>query len=374
MVAISARRQGQDARIFQRLLALLGSLLAAQGARALDLPTDQAELLYHSYNGGGVVANGPALLVRKRLADTVSLSASYYVDAVSNASIDVVTSASPYREKRNEVTLGADYVYRDALISLSTSSSKEPDYTANRVGLDISQESFGGMTTVSMGFTAGADTVLKHNAPEFHDSASHWQYRVGVSQILSKQWIASVNFEALADAGFLGSPYRVARVFGSAVPERDPRTRSARAVRLGTVGDLGSDDAVHADYRFYWDTWGLKANSVELGYSRYFGDKKWLADSFVRYYQQQHALFYSDNAQAQTRYVSRNRQLSSFTSPSLGATLSYQWRKLAGSYDTHLIGSYQYVHFNHSDFTDIRTGSLYRYSANLLQLNLNATF
>ena len=374
MVATRARSDNRYASLFKRLLALLGGVLAANGARAVDLPADQAEVLYHSYDGGGVVASGPALLVRKRLADTVSLSASYYVDAVSNASIDVVTTASPYREKRNEVTLGADYVYRDSLISLTTSSSREPDYSANRVGLDISQETFGGMTTVSMGFTAGADTVRKHNAPEFHDSANHWQYRVGVSQILSKQWIASVNVEALADAGFLGSPYRVARVFGSAVAENDPRTRSARAIRFGTVGDLGSDDAVHADYRYYWDTWGIKANTVELGYSRYFGGKRWLADSFVRYYQQQHALFYSDNAQAQTSYVSRNRQLGSFTSPSLGATLSYSLRKVPGSYDAQLIGSYQYVHFSYSDFTDIRTGSLYSYSANVLQLNLSATF
>ncbi len=374
MVATRNRNEGKFGRIVQRLLALLGGVLAAHGARAVDLPQDQAEVLYHSYNGGGVVANGPALLVRKRVADSVSLSASYYVDAVSNASIDVVTTASPYREKRNEYTLGADYVYRDSLISLSTSSSQEPDYTANRVGLDISQETFGGMTTVSMGFTSGVDSVRKHNAPEFSDSARHWQYRVGVSQILSKQWVASANFEALSDAGFLGSPYRVARVFGSAVAERDPRTRSARAARFGIVGDLGSDDAMHADYRYYWDTWGIKAHTVELGYSRYFGDKKWLADGFLRYYKQQRALFYSDNEQAQTSYVSRNRQLGSFTSPSLGSTITYGLRKLPGRYDAQLSGSYQYVHFNYSDFTDIRTGKLYAYNASVLQLYLTATF
>src|ERR1035437_1491476 len=128
-VAVAATRErsgGKYARVMQRLLALLGGVMAAHAARAVALPEDQAEVLYHSYNGGGVVANGPALLVRKRLADTVSLSASYYVDAVSNASIDVVTSASPYRETRNEYTLGADYVYRDSQISLTTSSSQEP--------------------------------------------------------------------------------------------------------------------------------------------------------------------------------------------------------------------------------------------------------
>ena len=195
-----------------------------------------------------------------------------------------------------------------------------------------------------------------------------------MSQILSKQWLASANFEALEDAGFLSSPYRVARVFGAAVPENDPSTRSGRAVNFHVVGDLGSDDAAHADYRYYWDTWGIKADTFELGYSRYFGDKKWLVDGFLRYYTQQHALFYSNNALTQMTYVSRNRQLGSFTSPTVGATATYTLRKETGRYEAKLSGSYQYVHFNYSDFTDIRTGSLYSYSANVLQLYLTATF
>jgi len=47
--------------LLRRLSALLGSLLAVGGARALDLPADSAEAMFHSYNGGGVSANGPAL-------------------------------------------------------------------------------------------------------------------------------------------------------------------------------------------------------------------------------------------------------------------------------------------------------------------------
>jgi hypothetical protein len=341
------------------LAALLGSVLAAGGVRAVDLPQDSAEALYHSYSGGGVTANGPALLVRKRLADRFSLSASYYVDSVSNASIDVVTTASPYREQRTEYDFGANYVYRDSQISLSTSSSREPDYTANRIGLDITQETFGGMTSVSLGFTRGADEVGKHGAPEFSDIATHWQYRLGVTQILSPRWVMSANGEVLADDGFLGSPYRVARVFGASVPERNPRTRSSRAVKLRLIGDLGSRDAMHLDYRYFWDTWDIRAHTAELGYSRY---------------KQQHALFYSDNASTETLYVSRNRQLSSFNSMSLGAKLAYTLRKVPGQYEVKLNGSYEYQRYKFSDFTDIRTGGLYDYNANVLQLYVTATY
>ena len=239
--------------------------------------------------------------------------------------------------------------------------------------MDISQEVFGGMSTVSLGFTRGSDIVKKSYAPEFLDSATHWQYRLGVTQILTKSWIMSANVEALADSGYLGSPYRVARVFGAAVPERNPRTRSARAIKFRVIGELGSRDSVHADYRFFRDTWEIKSHTAELGYSRYFGDS-FLADAFVRYYSQQHALFYSDNAQSETTYVSRNRQLSTYNDVSLGAKLAWIARKVPGRYEIKLNGAYEYVRFKFKDFTDIRTGSPYAYNASVLQLFVSATY
>lgn len=360
----------------RRFAALFSSVLAASAgnnARAGDLPEDSAEALIHSYNGGGVTATGPALLVRKKLLDKVSVSASYYLDSVSNASIDVVTTASPYREKRNEVGVGAEYVYRDAQISFATSSSREPDYTAKRIGLDITQETFGGMTSVSLGFTRGADEISKHFSPEFNDRATHWQYRLGLTQILTKRWIMSVNTEALADDGFLGSPYRIARIFGAAVPERTPRTRSARALKFRVIGDLGTRDALHIDYRYYWDNWDIKAHTAEFGYSRHFGEK-WLADASLRHYKQDHALFYSDNASTETLYVSRNRQLSAFNSTGLGAKLAYTLDKISGKYEVKLNGALEFTRFKFSDFTDLRTGKPYSYNATIFQMYVSATY
>jgi hypothetical protein len=357
----------------KRLFALLGSLLAVGGARAVDLPVDRAEALFHTYKGGGVTADGPALLVRKSVLDKVSLQGYYYVDAVSNASIDVVTTASRFSEKRTEYGVAADYVVRDSQITVSGSSSDEPDYTARSVSVDLSTESFGGMTTTSIGFTRGSDDVGKSDSPEFSDSATHWQYRLGVTQILSKKWIVSANLEVLADEGFLGSPYRVARVFGAAVPERQPRTRSARALKFRVIGDLGSRSAVNAGYRYFWDTWDVKAHTLDAGYSRYFGDK-FLADATLRYHTQTHALFYSDNAQQETTYVSRNRQLSSFNSVGVGGKLAYLLRKEPGRYEIKLNGAYEFVRFNFKDFTDIRSGELYSHNAHVLQLFVSATY
>lgn len=358
--------------LLARLLGFAGGLAALGGARAVDLPENRADLMFHGYDGGGVRATGPALLVRRNLVDRVSVSASYYADIVSNASIDVVTQASPYRETRNEYGVGVDYAVRDALISLATSTSREPDYRADAVSLDVSQETFGGMTSVAIGFTRARDKV-GHKDRGFFDNASHWRYRIGVTQILTPRWLASVNAEAVADDGFLGSPYRAARVFGALIPERNPRTRSSRAVKLRTIGEIADRQSVRAEYRYYWDTWDIRSHTVEAGYARHFGEQ-WLADAYLRYYTQHRALFYSDNATAETLYVSRNRQLGTFTSVGLGAKLAYTWKRVPGRYEVRFHGALERSRFDFADFTDIRTGSPYAYDANVVQVFVSATF
>jgi hypothetical protein len=360
-------------RLLAALASLIGGVFAPTAARAATLPEDRAEAMVHVYDGGGVTASGPAVLVRKSLADKVSLTGSFYVDAVSNASIDVVTTASPYKERRNDYGLAVDYAVRDSLITLAVGASREPDYKTRSLSLDIAQETFGGMTTVNVGFTRAADDVGKSGDPGFFDQATHWQYRVGVTQILTPKWLASVNLEAVSDSGFLGNTYRVARVFGAAVPERHPRTRSSRAVKFRAVGDMGQRDAVRAEYRYFWDTWDIKAHTVEAGYSRYLGQSL-LADGFIRYYKQSAALFYSDNAQSETTYVSRNRQLSDFDNLVVGGKLTFDWKKQPGQYDLKANAAVELLNVKYHSFTDIRTGNPYSLRAAVLQVYLTATY
>lgn len=366
-------------RIAGFLGGVFGGVVATTPAHALNLPEDKAEGLFHLYDGGGVRAYGPAFLVRKSLADKVSVQGSWYVDAVSNASIDVVTMASPFKETRHQVDLSADYLVRDSLITLGLSASREPDYRARTVSLDVAQEVFGGMTTVNLGFSRGADSVGQKigGAVDWLDTARHWQYRLGVSQVLSPRWMATANLEVLSDDGYLGSPYRLVVTNGQlSGHENLPRTRTGRALKLGTIYDSSQwvpRSSLRAEYRYYWDTWAMKGHTLEFGASRYVGDR-WLADAFVRFYKQNAALFYSDNATVQTLYLTRNRQLSRFDSAGLGGRVSYAMGKVKERFDVKLNGGYEYKYFHYGDFTDLRTGSPYSHGAHLLQLYVTATY
>ncbi len=362
-------------RLLPRLLRAFGALLGgafAFHAKAAPLPPDRAEAMYHRYSGGGLTSDGPALLVRKSIADKVSLTGQLYVDAVSNASVDVVTTASPYKERRTEFGLGLEYAVRDANITLGLASSSEPDYKADAFSVDVSQETFGGMTTVNLGFTRAADKVGQKTIG-FFDQAKHWQYRVGVTQILTPKWLASVNLEAIADSGYLGNPYRAARVFGAAVPENVPRTRSSRALNFRAIGDLGSRDAIRGSYRYFWDNWDVKSHTFEGGYSRYVGES-FLLDGFVRHYRQSKASFYSDDAQVQNTYVTRNRQLGTYDGNTLGGKVAYSWRKVPGQYEIKFNGALEVLRYRYSDYTDLRSGSAYSLSATVLQLYVTANY
>jgi hypothetical protein len=99
-----ALQAGRTRRVaaFVLLLAVAGRISAGV------LPDDRADVLYHRYDGGGVTIDGPSLLVRKKFAEKYSVTANYYMDMVSSASIDVVTTASPYMEERRQGNVAFD--------------------------------------------------------------------------------------------------------------------------------------------------------------------------------------------------------------------------------------------------------------------------
>ncbi len=75
------------------------------------LPEDEADVMWHNYNGGGISVDGPSVLVRKKVGDSLSFTANYYEDMISSASIDVKLSASPYKETRKQWSGGVDYLH-----------------------------------------------------------------------------------------------------------------------------------------------------------------------------------------------------------------------------------------------------------------------
>jgi hypothetical protein len=344
-------------------------LVLSLPAVAMVLPEERADLMYHSYDGGGVTVTGPALLVRTNIGESVSLSGRYYVDTISSASIDVITTASPYTDERTEYGFGVDYLYGSSLMSASFSNSKENDYLADTINLNVAHDLFGGLTTLNLGFGQGHDVVQRVDTT-FEDVIDRYSFRLGVTQVVTRSLLLGASFEDVAEEGFLSNPYRSARLLGASLPERYPRTRDSQALSLRAIQGFGGagrplGSSVRVEYRYFQDTWGIKANTVGLAMQRYFGDR-FIGEARYRYYQQSAASFYSDDFQTEMTYMARDKELSTFQSHSLGAKLTWTFFNRP-SVRSSLSLAYDYMQFEYDDFSDVRTGQPYSFSANVLQ-------
>ena len=355
------------------------------------LPDDRADALYHSYDGGGVEITGPSVLVLKNVTQNLALSGNYYVDSISSASIDVVTTASPYTEKRTEYSLGADYMHGNSIMTIAYTNSEEDDYEANTASFGISMDMFGNMTTVSMGYARGWDVVGNNNDPDFSEDVDRQNYLVGLTQVITRDLLMEVNYEAITDEGFLNNPYRSVRYLDptsslgySYEAEVYPNTRTSNALAVRSLYFLPYRASIFAEYRFFDDTWGIRAHNVELGYIHPLSSG-WLFEGRYRYYTQNSADFYSDlfPRQNSQNFLARDKELSTFNSNTLGFSVSYDfiqngWRWVdRGSVNL----SYDHIWFKYDDFRDLRDTSapvgnepLYKFSADVAQLFISIWF
>ncbi len=373
-----------------RLASSLILLLAAVApADAGVLPDDRADVLYHRYDGGGVTIDGPSLLVRKKFAEKYGVTANLYMDMVSSASIDVMTTASPYTEERKQASLAADMLNGKSTYSVSFTNSDETDYTANSASFDVSQDMFGDLTTVSFGFSRGWDEVRKRGDDTFSEPVDRRTYRFGISQIVTPTLMMGLSYELVSDEGFLNNPYRSVRYLdpGSPAgfafqPEVYPHTRTSNAASIRARYFLPYRAALHGEYRYFTDTWDINAHTAEVSYTHPWGER-WIFELGLRYYTQSAAEFYSDlfpRADAQN-FLARDKELSTFSNQmlSLGATyeLSLGWKFLQRST---LSFFYDRMEFQYDDFRDIRTAGapgteeLYGFGANVFRLYFSGWF
>jgi len=304
------------------------------------LPEERADVMYHYYNGGDITVEGPSVLIRKNVGSNLSFTANYYEDMISSASIDVKLSASPYHETRKQWTGGIEYLHGKTAYSAGVITSKEPDYKANTAYYSMSQDMFGDLTTISLGYVRGWDQIYRdikvdgeiENDPTFHERADHRGYSFGWSQILTRNLLANLNYQILTDQGYLANPYRKIRYSSPGVgngytlaDQVYPDTRTSNAASLSLKYYLSWRASITGTYRYFRDTWDIVANTVTLDYTH--GWRSWIFDGTLRFYHQSAANFYSDmfpRANYQN-FMGRDRELADFDTYTIGAGVSYQF-------------------------------------------------
>jgi hypothetical protein len=382
---------------------VVAALLLVRATSADVLPDDRADLFYSKYSGGGMDITGESVLVRKKITENFALEANYFVDKVSGASIDVLSQASQIKDERKQKSGTAEYVHDKTTYSLSYINSVERDYKSNTTSFSLKQDMFGDLTTLTLGYSHTDDAVGENDGTAFVPvivwlgHAQSIGYDVGLSQILTKNWIAGLNVNVITDNGYLANPYRSYRYLDSSnakgyslASQIYPDTRTSTAVQAEAKYYLPYRAAITGSYRYFTDTWGIVGNTYELDYTHPISNL-WILEGRVRFYKQNNAIFYRDlyNFAGEYNFMARDQDLAAGDNTTIGAKVTYAFlpdgwkifKRATATFDVSRI-EYKYTDFRNIKYYGVSsnpsyapgTEPLYSFNATVYQIYMSMFF
>lgn len=264
------------------------------------------------------------------LGESANVTASYDADAITSASVDVRTSATPraFTDLRHGATL-ASSVSLDRLTKVGASlrGSVENDFDLIGGAVTASRELPERTVTIEASWGLEHAWIGRTGDPTFADRLVSHRASGGVTFVLDPRTILSASYALGISTGFAASPYRYVPIWSpheaaqgrpsGSVPERLPtvRDRHALAVELRRV--LVEDLFFGARLTGYADGWGVEAGTLVLETERTFLREAVALRVRARGYAQTAARFHQERYRTWPDVpdvVSADRELGSMTS------------------------------------------------------------
>ena len=318
------------------LLTSAALALPALASAAPDFLEDSSLDYQFSYYGeadGRMQARTHQLRGQVQATDSLQLNLDITRDTLSGASpmfnmpnngktVQVLSGAS-IREERNVISVGAGYKIAKGLLKLGVGRSDENDYEARFYSLGYGQAFNQKNTQVDFGLGVSLD---RHGitGQDLNDKKHSVSYNLGITQLLSPASFIQTNLSYSQVRGSLSDPYKKVYIEGQGIGldlRPDSRYQLAGSVLYAHHFD-SNDSALHLSYRYYQDSWNIKAHTINLKYHLPVG-KGWMLSPELRYYSQNQAEFYQSYFQAGNigSYHSSDYRLSGFGAVTVGLSL-----------------------------------------------------
>lgn len=289
------------------LLAGLLVWLAPRAARA----ENSLSYKYQSYReaDGRITVETSGTVVEQDLGTEMHLKLEGVLDAITGATPSGVPAPAGsnqvdlselHPERRKAWNANFSRQFPGVNVALGVGNSRESDYVSNGWSINTLTDFNQKNTTLLVGL-AGTDDKIK---VFFQRSRAHKHTNdliVGVTQLIDPLTSVSFNVTWGRADGYLGDPYRVVQknveLFpGVVLPLTFGETRPQRREKLiGLVGLNRTFQEVHgaldATYRFYRDTFGTRAHTLDLAWFQHVSEKVILRPG-LRFYSQSAARFY----------------------------------------------------------------------------------
>ena len=295
-------------------------LFSPAGLRADDTFVSKTQLYLDSDHTQVV---SPLVRISKDTWKGGTVGAGFVADVVSSASVDVLTNATKHMSDfRREASASLSQRLASTTLSGAYIYSQENDYLSHNVALGLAQDLFQKNTTLGIGYTLSLNDVGRAGDPNFHRALDVHNVDATWTQLLSPKTLMQLSYTFQYAAGYQASPYRFVRIESAPdfkVPETDPDNRLRHAFVIAFKRHLFEDSAIHLDYRFYVDNWGVESHTVEAAYVI-----DWPTAQLrfrERFYYQQAASFFQSHYFGLGSYVTADRELSTFWSDLAGVKL-----------------------------------------------------
>jgi len=286
------------------LLLLNPRLARAEGALSFK---------YEDYreSGGRIAVKTDGVYVSQDLGADTHLTAQGVIDAIAGAtpngqpapagSDQVVLTDMHDRRKAWNTTLSRQF--QTTNVALGYAHSLESDYLSNGLSLNTVTDFNEKNTELLLG-VAGTDDSVKvfYHAPWDKKRAS--DAMIGVKQLLSPRSFVTFNLSWERQSGYLSDPYKLVQKDIEVAPgiflpftyaENRPQKRTKWIVLAGLNHAFPElDGALEATYRFYHDSYGTDAHTIELTWIQHIGTH-FILQPELRWYDQTKASFYHYN-------------------------------------------------------------------------------
>lgn len=247
-------------------------MLAASAARAEPPPDEVSGTLRVYADDDHLTVVSPSAhgqVAAARLGVDVDAA----VDAVSAASVDVMTSASPraVSERRVEAGVGVTaWPGERAALRLGALVSHEHDYDAVRGDATATVELAQRNTTLALRGQVELDRATAVGDPMFHGARRGGGVLATATQLIDRRTIADLAIDARLADGWHGSPYRTVIVHAIDQPtftrwsEATPAVRRALAAALRVRHAIGERWVGVASARGYLDDWDVHSATATV--------------------------------------------------------------------------------------------------------------
>jgi hypothetical protein len=270
---------------------LLPGIGAVQAANAPERSSLSVRFLHYQEDQADferIRVNSPSVSLVTPVAGVWSLAASLTADDVSGASPryhTAVSGASRMSDERKAGDAALTRYFAGGTVSMGAAYSTEHDYVSRAVSFNGTLDSADKNTTWLFGIGGSDDTINPVNNVVNDEGRQTVNVLLGVTRVLTPNDLAQLTLTHGRGHGYFSDPYK-------ALDER-PRERDQSTMLLHWNHHFGGGSTSRLSYRYYNDSFGIRAHTVGAEFVQPLS-QEWTLTPSLRLYSQRAASFYYD--------------------------------------------------------------------------------